>query len=58
MPKLTSVSVSDMRKGADRLHDILDGRIVLPEKLAVAAVGVLSATVPMGMLWLLYGVTR
>ena len=47
-----------MRQAADRLHDILDGRIVLPEKLAVVMVGVLSAAVPIGMLWMLYGVMR
>ena len=55
---MTSVSAEDMRQAADRLHDLLDGRIVLPEKLAVVMVGVLSAAVPLGMLWLLYGVAK
>ena len=40
------ISKADLRQGADRLHDLLDGRIVLPERLAVLLVGIGSAVIP------------
>ena len=49
--KLTS---EDIRRGADRLHELLDGRIYIPDKVAVAIAGIGSAVVPVLALWLIW----
>ena len=46
----------DFREGADRLHEKLDGKIVIPDKLAVFLVGVLSALIPFAILCKIGGV--
>ena len=42
----------DFRQGADQLHRILDGKIVLPDALCVFLVGVIGALAPFGLLLL------
>ena len=53
-PSLKRVCLEDIERGADKLHDLLDGRIEIPEKLAVALVGIGSAIIPILMIWLLW----
>ena len=43
-----------MQKGADLLHEKLDGLIEIPEKLALALVGVGSAVIPVLLIWLIW----
>ena len=54
IPTLKKVCLEDIERGADKLHDLLDGRIDIPEKVAVALVGIGSATIPILMIWLLW----
>lgn len=49
-------SREDIRTGADRLHDALDGKIVLPDRLAVFLAGVIGAAVPFLVLCRIGGV--
>lgn len=51
---LSRISLKDLEAGADKLHDFLDGRIVIPEKLAVVLVGIGSAVIPILLLWLIW----
>lgn len=52
--QLRSLRTDDIRKGADRLHDLLDGKVVLPDKLWVVIVGLTGALLPTGLLMLLH----
>lgn len=45
---------ADMRQGAEWLHEKLDGRIEIPEKLAIALVGIGSAVIPVLLIWLIW----
>ena len=54
IPTLKRVCLEDIERGADKLHDLLDGRIDIPEKLAVALVGIGSAVLPTLILWLIW----
>lgn len=54
IPNLKRVRLEDIERGADKLHDLLDGRIDIPEKLAVALVGIGSAVLPTLILWLIW----
>ena len=45
----------DFRAGAEKLHDLLDGKFVIPDAIGVLLVGVLSAVAPVGILILLSG---
>lgn len=46
----------DFREGADKLHDRLDGKFVLPDKLAVFLLGAASALIPFAILCKIGGV--
>lgn len=48
------ITKADLRQGADRLHDLLDGRIYIPDKLAVVLVGIGSAVLPALLIWLIW----
>ena len=50
-------TAEDFRKGADRLHEIFDGKIVLPDKLCVVVISVAAAVAPYLIGFLLYGWT-
>lgn len=52
--QIRSFSKEDMRNGAERLHEKLDGRIEIPEKLAIALVGIGSAVIPVLLIWLIW----
>ncbi len=54
IPNLKRVRLEDIERGADKLHDLLDGRIEIPEKLAVALVGIGAAVIPTLILWLIW----
>lgn len=43
-----------MRKGAEWLHEKLDGLIEIPEKLAIVIVGISSAVIPVLLIWLIW----
>ena len=45
---------SDIRKGADKLHSLLDGRLCLSDKVWVVVVGLTGALLPTGLLMLLH----
>lgn len=45
---------SDFEAGAERLHDLLDGKIRLPDKVGVLIVGLFGALIPYGLLLLWY----
>jgi len=51
--KIQRLLISDLRSGADWLHEKLDGRIRLPHKLKVFLAGLIPALVVVGglMLW-------
>ena len=55
MPKVQHISLEDVRSGADRLHELLDGRIHLPDWLMVILVGVLGAILPVWILLMITG---
>lgn len=42
--------LNDIRQGADKLHDRLDGKVVLPDGLCVVVVGLIAALLPIGLL--------
>ena len=54
MPKIQHISHEDVRRGADKLHELLDGRIVILDALGVALVGVLGGVLPPLIIWLLW----
>lgn len=54
MPKVHRICLEDIERGADKLHDLLDGRIVIPERVAIALVGIGSAVIPPLILWLIW----
>lgn len=54
MQRLGFPCSSDLRRGADKLHEKLDGRILMPDWLGVLLVGIASAGIPMALIWLLY----
>ena len=54
IPTLKRVCLEDIEQGADKLHDLLDGHIDLPERLAVALVGIGSAVIPPLVVWLIW----
>ena len=54
MDRIVKIYRADFRHGADKLHERLDGRVRVPEKLAVALVGSLSAIVPLAIALLLF----
>jgi hypothetical protein len=52
--QIRSFSKEDIRKGAELLHEKLDGLVEIPEKLAIAIVGMGSATIPVLLIWLIW----
>lgn len=52
--RLMRLSFSDMRQGADKLHELLDGKFRVPDKVGVVLFGVLGAVIPIAMLMWLY----
>ena len=56
MPRVQRICLEDVRQGADRLHELLDGKFVIPDALGVALVGVLGALLPIAVLILVSGV--
>lgn len=52
--RLMRVSFSDIRQGADKLHELFDGKIRVPDKVGVVLFGVLGAVIPIAMLMWLY----
>lgn len=48
--RIAKLYLEDFRKGADRLHELLDGKVCVSEKIAVLLVGFLSAVVPSGIM--------
>ena len=46
----------DFRQGADRIHELLEGKVVMPDFLGVVVVGVVGAIVPLWLLIKLWGV--
>ena len=55
-PQIKGICRSDLRQGADRLHDVLDGRIEIPERIAVVMLGIGSALIPFLVLCKIGGV--
>lgn len=53
--RLMRLSFSDIRQGADKLHELLDGKVTVPDKLGVVIVGVLGAVLPIAMIMILQG---
>ena len=53
--RLMRLSFSDIRQGADKLHELFDGKIRVPDKLGVVIVGVLGAALPIAMIMILQG---
>ena len=49
-----SISYEDIRRGADKLHELLDGRIIIPDWLGLLIVGVGSAIIPPLVMWLIW----
>lgn len=54
--RIVKLYLEDFRAGADRLHELLDGKIMVcvPEKAKVILVGVLSALIPLGLMLLIH----
>ena len=56
MRQIRKCSSKDIRAGADKLHEILDGRIFIPDWVGVLLVGVIGAAVPFLVLCRIGGV--
>jgi hypothetical protein len=52
--QIRSFSKEDMQKGAEWLHEKLDGLIEIPEKLAIVLAGIGSAVIPVLLIWLIW----
>ena len=50
--KIVPLYRTDIEKLTERIHAKLDGKIMVPERLAVFLVGTLSAVVPIGLMLL------
>lgn len=44
----------DIRRGANKLHAMLDGKIIIPDKVVVALLAVGGAVVPPLAIWLIW----
>ena len=51
--ELIHLSREDFRKGADRLHERLDGLIVIPDWVGLVIVGVSGGALPL-VIWLIW----
>lgn len=51
--RIQSLCRSDIRMGADKLHELLDGRVIIPDWLGVLLVGVGGALLPPLILFLI-----
>lgn len=53
--KVTPIYFSDLRAGADKLHELLDGKVHIPDKVGIVLMGTLGALVPIALLMHLGG---
>lgn len=53
--KVTPIYFSDLRTGADKLHELLDGKVHIPDKVGIVLMGTLGALVPIVLLMHLGG---
>jgi len=60
LPKIIPLSVSDFREGADRLHQLLDNKIIVrvPHNLKVFIFGALSAVLPVAAIYGFWIITK
>ena len=53
--EICKLTRADIRSGADKLHEALDGKVCLPDCLCVMLVGVIGGILPFAIGWLYKG---